>query len=102
MDVVDNSQDASKLSNLGGEPRVNLSPLQTLPTSKRRARTFPRDLKASAVRDGAVEPKTNQVKLGGAIPHELHTQTLSQLVDELEDGPQVTRDLTTSLNCAGR
>ena len=71
---------------MGGEQntRVNLSPLQTLTTSKRRARTFPRDFLAS-VRD-AVEPRTNQVKLGAN--HESHTHTLSQLVCEL-DGPEV-------------
>ena len=41
------------------------------------------------------------MKLGGAAPHEIHTQTLSQLVVELEDGPQVAEDLSNSRNDDG-
>lgn len=68
---------------MGGEnqnTRVILSPLQTLTTSKPRARTFPRDFLASA-RD-VVEPRTTQVKLGAN--HQMYPLTLSQLVCELD------------------
>ena len=94
--VAHNSQEESRLSNSGGEPRVSHSPLQTQPTGKRRAKTFPRDLKASVSRDGAVEPRTIQVKLGGAAPQENFTHSPSHLVNELEGGPKVAGDLTTS------
>lgn len=76
------SQEASRLSNLGGEnqnTRYILSPLQTLTPSKKRAKTFPRDFSAS-VRD-VVELKTSLVKLGAN--HDMHPLTLSQLANEL-------------------
>ena len=53
-----------------------LSPLQTV-TSKRRARTFPRDISASVF--AVVEPKAGQALLGAVEDRSL---TLSQLVGE--------------------
>ena len=82
--MVVTSHEASRLSNLGGEhqnTRLILSPLQTLTSSKRRARTYPRDFSAS-VRD-VVELRTSQVKLGAN--HDMHPLTLSQLACELGD-----------------
>ena len=76
------SQHASRLS--GGEPtytRIQLSPLQTA-ASRRRARTFPRDISAGI--DNVVEPRTSTVKLGDVHDHPL---TLSQLANELELNP---------------
>lgn len=76
------SQRASRLS--GGEPshtRIQLSPLQTV-ASRRRARTFPRDISAGV--DGVVEPRTSTVKLGDVLNYPL---TLSQLANELELHP---------------
>ena len=55
--------EASRLSNLGEQTRVGTSPLQMLIGSKRRARTFSRDLQLASSRD-AVETRTVQVKLG--------------------------------------